>query len=318
MAHTEAVTASTLSVIPPERLGALLRATRQQRAVTLADVAERSPFSPGELAGVEAGERSLTEAEVGEVLRAYGIDESTLVPQRGELVVDLSDHRLAAGGQVRTLAGEAPTADEVLATYLSLVYTLRHAAPGTPLVLREADLAVLSRALELARPEVERRLHDLMVDADGAVRERVRGLRSRLLLPAIGVALAATAAGGLLVVRAVASDPPSDPTVEVGPAAEPVPLSQEPPVVVIGEGIPVDQLPPGAVNLGVPQVAERDPDGSVRQGPRQPATAASPEPTAPESTTTTWLVQEGPVGDLKPGEVRLGEAQTIENTDQQP
>lgn len=308
---------ASLSVIPPARLGALLTATRERKGSTLEELAAGSAFSADDLASLEAGRRNLTDREVGEVLKVYGIDASTLVPERTELIVDLTDHQLAAGGEVRTLAGDAPTAEEVLATYLSLVYALRHATPGTPLTLRDADITVLSRALELAQLDVERRLHELMVDADGVVLTRVRDLRRRLLLPAIGVAVAATAIGTLLFVQAVGDDPPAgDPTVEVGPASEEI----GDPVVVVGEGIPVDALPGGAVNLGEPQVAERGPDGSIRQGPRQaPSDAPSaPSTEASEPTTTTWLVQEGPVGDLQPGEVRLGEAQTIENPDAQP
>ncbi|MEJ5253805.1 MAG: helix-turn-helix transcriptional regulator [Acidimicrobiales bacterium] len=309
-----------ISVIPPTRLGALLRATRERRGLTLEALATGSAFSVADLARLEAGGRALTDREVDEVLRVYGIDAATLVPERTGLIVDLADHELAAGGQVRTLAGEAPTADEVLATYLSLVYTLRHAEPGTPLTLREADVSVLSRALQLAQLDVERRLQELMVDAEGTVLARVRDLRRRLLLPAIGVVVAATAIGTLLFVQAAGDQQPaSDPTVEVGPAAE---QSGEPgpagPVVVVEEGIPVDQLPEGAVNLGEPQIVERGPDGSIRQSTRQAPAVTPDAPAAGASDTTTWRIQEGPVGDLQPGEVRLGEAQTIENPDAQP
>src|SRR5262245_26569754 len=97
-------------------------------------------------------------------------------PDRNPIVVDIEDGTIRAGEHQGTLPTGAPTTDQVLASYLSLVYTMRHATPGSAVPLREADLEVLGRALELAVPEVSERLHGLMapVTVDAPVRRTDR------------------------------------------------------------------------------------------------------------------------------------------------
>jgi transcriptional regulator with XRE-family HTH domain len=270
-----------LTLVPPRRLGELLAAARAERAASLDEIATATSLSPEDLARVEQGDRLLADGEAVEVLAAYGVAGGELVPERAELVVDLREQTLAAGGEVRTLAGEAPAADEVLASYLSLVYTLRRTAAGTPIVLRDADVAVLATVLRLARGDVEHRLQDLMdEEGDGEVARRMGLLRHRLLLPVAGVVVAVTAVGALLLVpRTTGEDgpaaPPStisastaptapDPAVdeepaELGPAVVQTPDEQ----VVIGNDVPLEQIPD--VGLAPAQGAIANPDGSVTQ-----------------------------------------------------
>jgi transcriptional regulator with XRE-family HTH domain len=275
-----------LTLVPPRRLGALLHTARGRRSSSLAEVAQRTRLSVAELEQIERGERPLGDDETSEVLRAYGVEPGDVLPERTELVIDLGENVLVAGGEVRTLAGDAPTADAVLASYLSLVYTLRSTAPGTPIVLRDADVAVLSTALHLARTEVEFRLHELMDEPDGEVARRMGLLHHRLLFPVAGVVVAATTVGALLLVQSprdqeVPSTPPVtsgapttaptvgdpappgpgtiDPETEVGPAVVQDRDSQ----VVTGNEIPLDQIPD--VGLAPPQVATPGPDGAVTQ-----------------------------------------------------
>jgi hypothetical protein len=239
-------------------------------------LASQSRFAVDELAAIEAGERALTDVDVDDLLAVYGVQASSLVPERSQLVVDLDDRALQAGAARRPMAAAAPTADEVLATYLSLIYALRHARPGSPLTLRDADLAVLSLALELSETDIERRLHELMVDRDGALGKGVSRVRSRLLLPVVGVVVAVTAAGTLLLVQATGDETDATPLVVDAPGARLGPASFEISApaggdglrVIVGDGIPADEIPPGAVNLGVAQVAERHPDGTVTQSAR--------------------------------------------------
>jgi hypothetical protein len=252
-------------------------------------LASRSRFAVDDLAFIEAGERALTDLDVDDLLTVYGVDASSLVPERSQLVVDLDDRVLQAGPARRPMAAHTPTADEVLATYLSLVYALRHAQPGSPLTLRDADLAVLSLALELSETDIERRLHELMVDGDGTLDQGVSRLRSRLLLPVVGVIVAVTAAGTLLLVQATGDDTDATPLVVDAPGAQLGPASfeiRDPDGgeglhVVVGEGIPADELPAGAVNLGVAQVAERQPDGSVTQSARTAEPGGDEAPDGP-------------------------------------
>ncbi len=282
--------APPLSLVPPRRLGTLLASVRTDEGRSLDDVARSSPFGVDDLAAIEAGTRPLDDDAVAALLDAYRLEPDAVVPVRTELVVDLDDGRIASGASAREVA--APTADEVLTTYLSLVYTMRNATPGTPLVLRDADVDVLSRALDLAHPEVEHRLHDLMAEPQGAVRRRMGGLRARVLVPVAGMVVAATAIGTLLVVArsddgdstpapaTTDADTPvivtSDEPARVGPASVQTP---EGGLVVEGEDIPAAELPPDAANVGQAQTAVRNPDGSVSQFPTpDDTTATTPGP----------------------------------------
>ena len=193
-------------------------------------------------------------------------------------MIDLDERVLAAGGEERSLAGKAPTADAVLASYLSLVYTLRHAEPGTPIVLRESDVDVLARVLDLGRPTVASRLHQLMIEPAGEVRRRSRLLRGRVLVPLAGVVVAATAVGALLLVQA---DEGQNVVTEPGAAAlEPAFVMTNPDgtttPVYIGDNLDPADLPPGAVALA--PATQQYPDGvTVVNGEGQTAPASLPE-----------------------------------------
>jgi transcriptional regulator with XRE-family HTH domain len=301
------VSDATLALVPPRRLGSLLRDERAARGRTVDELAAASPFSPTDLQAIEAGERRLTDAEVTAVLEVYGVAPDELVPERAKLVIDLDEQVLSTGGAAQTIAGEAPTADEVLASYLSLVYTLRRAVPGTRLVLRDADLAVLARALDLAESAVSERLHSLMAEPQGEVQRRSRLLRGRVLVPLAGVVVAATAIGALVLVQGDdAHTISTEPATAQGQTLEPSfhltnPDGSTTPVYV-GDGLRPEDLPPGAVALapsvqqypdGVtvvngegqappadlpdgevwvadPQVAEKDENGVVTQSTREP------------------------------------------------
>lgn len=290
--------------MPPRRLGRLLADARTGQGTSITELASRSFFTPSDLRAVEAGDRDLTDVEVREVLDVYGVEAADLLPERAHLVIDLDEHVLAVGDEQRSLAGRAPTADEVLASYLSLVYTLRRTTPGTEIVLRDADLDVLARALDLAKPVVTSQLHRLMAEPTPDVQRRSKLLRGRVLVPLAGVVVAATAIGALVLVQAdegqtVVTEPtasslePAFVMTNADGSTTPVYIgdgidtSQLPPgavalanptqgypdgtVVVNADGQPVpSELPPGEVWVGDAQVAVRNPDGSVTQGPREP------------------------------------------------
>ncbi len=270
---------------------------RVGRGVDVDHLAAQSFFTSADLLAIEAGERNLTDRELTEVLDVYHVEVDDLLPERTRLVIDLEERRVAAGGRQRSVAGGSPTPDRVLASYLSLVYALRHATPGSPLVLRDADLEVLAQALDLAKPTVTSRLHALMTEPDLEVRRRSRLLRGRVLLPVAGVIVAATAVGTLLMVQADDTE-----TVTVEPAAPAASVAPEPDFVVpnphgsttpvdVGDGLRPEDLPPGAVGLGPP--VQQYPDGvTIVNG------EGVPVPT-----------------DLPSGEVWLGEPQVAERGD---
>jgi hypothetical protein len=211
-------------------------------------------------------------------------------PERVKLVIDLQEGRLAAGSVSRSLSGPTPTPNQVLATYLSLVYTLRHAEPGTPLTLRTGDLDVLAQVLRLSEGDVERRLTELMADPAGEISLRKRLLRGRVVVPVAGILVAVTAVGALLLVvdRERGDQPATSPA---GPVADeephidstvmqvPGPDGSSHPVTT-GDGVRPQDVGPGGVGLAPAQVVERGPDGGAVQSERPPADDAS-------TTTTT-------------------------------
>ncbi len=217
-----------------------------------------------------------------------------LVPDRDELVVDLDQRELAAAGHTQALAGSAPTADEVLGTYLTLVYTLRSIEPGTPVRMRQGDVDVLARALALAVPEVEQRLEGLMAEPERVVlHQRSKLLRARVLVPAAGV-LVAVCVGGALVVSSRStptSATPAAPTSSVSDRFTPTTNGATTPTtapsrphsgagaVVVGNNLTPSQVPPGGVGLAPAQVVTRGPGGQPEQS----------NVTASTTTSTTTL-----------------------------
>jgi Helix-turn-helix domain len=276
-----------LTVVPAWRLGTLLRSARETTGRDRAELAARSDqFSADELQAIEQGECALDDDEIDALVELYGVEREVLVPDRHELVVDLDHLELAAAGHTQALAGTEPTAEEVLGTYLTLVYTLRASEPGTPVRLRQADVDVLARALALAVPEVEQRLEGLMADPERVVlHQRSKLLRARVLVPAAGV-LVALCVGGALVVSARSSDPgvpASRPvvasTVTAGPATTVAVTPTTAPPVVVGNGLHPNQVPSGGVGLVPAQVVTRGRGGQPVQSDRHGSSRSS--------TTTT-------------------------------
>ena len=246
----------------------LLAEARRHHDESITELAERSggAFAAGDLLALEGGTYPLDDETVRRAVDLYRVDPGVLAPERSRLVIDLDERRLRAGAFVEPLP--APTADEVLATYLSLVYTMRHAVPGTPVSLRDADIAVLSRVLELTSADVETRLVDLMADPGDHVGTRHRWLRRRVLVPAAGILVAVTAVGSLVLVNAGDDTTPAVPVATSGVAptestvVEPPPASLIPPLVVErgpgGEAVTVD---PVEAEIGDAIVMERDANG---------------------------------------------------------
>jgi transcriptional regulator with XRE-family HTH domain len=216
------VATETRETVPSRRLGTLLAEIRVSNGRSLEDVAAASPLDSIELARVEAGDRLLTSSERDRVLGAYGVTSDALVPPRGQVAVDLEGGELVVAGATARL-DRTPRADDVLAAYLSLVYSLRRTDPGRPIVLREFDIAVLARVLDLARPEVDRRLRSLMVEPAAWAPTGRR--RRRAALVAGGVVAMVVILGGVVATRFEGStrksptESPTVPPASVIPAA---------------------------------------------------------------------------------------------------
>jgi hypothetical protein len=286
------VTSPQITLVPTWRLGSLLRDARDHDGRSLEDLAATSDrFDAFALADVEAGERPLTDADLQHILAVYRVDPDVLVPGRTDLIVDLDHGKLATAGHTQPLAGAAPTADVVLASYLSLVYALRSMTPGTRVPLRDADLEVLAQALALATPEVAERLESLMVNPSAEVHKRSKLLRARVLVPAAGILVAVTVAGALVVSSRSDTSPKSgtnaavpanEATVDVGSAAVRTRNPDGSPgvEVIIGENISGSDVPAGAAAIGSAQVVTRDANGNAVQSDRAPDPSLNPSASA--------------------------------------
>jgi transcriptional regulator with XRE-family HTH domain len=255
------------AIVPPSRLGRLLRETREQRGETTEQVAARlgEGATPALLADVEGGTFDLTDRDVAVLSDAYGVQTRELVPSRSRLVIDLSQGTVAAAGEHRAFATD--DADEVLTRYLSLVYALRGLPPGTPVPLRDLDLAVLGQALRMGAGEVEARLVGLMQDPEQKVGTTTRDLRHRLIVPAAGLLVAVTAVGALVLVTRDGDRAETTPT---------APISAEEPA-----------LPP--VSLIPPAVQEQGGEQTERTEEAEPVTAADAPVSEPEAAPETTL-----------------------------
>jgi transcriptional regulator with XRE-family HTH domain len=204
-ADSQCVAGMNEVLVPPRRLGALLRESRVAAGEELADVAARSDrFTVVDLDDLEHGRRPLDDSLLREVVEIYGVDCDDVIPQRSRLMIDL-DEGLISVDATHERVQENPEPDEVLIRYLALVHRLRGQPVGTAIGIRELDIAVLASALELDDAEIERRLRRLLGDPE-PVEASERALRRRLLVPLAGVVVATTAIGVLVLISDDISD----------------------------------------------------------------------------------------------------------------
>jgi transcriptional regulator with XRE-family HTH domain len=194
-------------LVPPRRLGSLLSEARVSRGYSLEDAAARlgGRLSSVALLEAETGHRRLDDRDLSALAELYGIETSDLVPSRSELVIDLNEGTISAGqaGGRISVVPDADDREEILARYLTLVYSMRRTPPGTAIPLRVGDLVVLSETLGVPVEQVSAELRAMMAPGAAGTRKvekRHRSLRGRVLVPAIGVVVAATTVGTLLLV----------------------------------------------------------------------------------------------------------------------
>lgn len=243
---------STDLLVPPRRLGNLLAGARADGGYTLAEAADAlgGDWSAVDLLEVETGRRALTDDDLEDLAGLYGIDTTRLVPERSHLVIDLTEGTLGVGSRTISLEGSAALRRDVLARYLALVYAMRDLPAGSPLHLRQPDIEVLSSALGAPGPEIAAELRELVEDGAATVEPRMARIRGRILVPVIGIVVAATAAGTLLLVSNDSDAAPAD--------AGSVPAGGETGAEDAGTG----DAAGAPVEIGDAVVQERLPDGS--------------------------------------------------------
>jgi len=146
-----------LTLVPPRRLGELLRLHREAQARELAAVsaATRGAVTVRDLRRLETS-GVVPGAGLDETIRAYGVDPGLLVPPRRPIELDPGASWLSADRLDEPWRLQDGDLDELLLRYLALVYALRAQPAGSPLTMRAADLETLGRATGLTGEEITR------------------------------------------------------------------------------------------------------------------------------------------------------------------
>jgi hypothetical protein len=188
------------TLVPPVRLGSLLMHARVESNLSFEGMEAKANgrFSIGDLRLLESGSVAVSDEDIEAAAVLYGIDLTQSTRGPAELVVDRSEGLLAIGEQERMFTADDNDRD-IMVRYLSLVYRLRNSSPGQILPARTGDLDVLSQVFGSTPEQVRLALEDLMLHHASDLRERHSILKRRFAIPAIGVLVALTAAGGLLL-----------------------------------------------------------------------------------------------------------------------
>jgi transcriptional regulator with XRE-family HTH domain len=187
-------------LVPPARLATFLTQARAEQQLSISDIELRAKgaFSQGELRQLEAGELALRDPDLRLLASAYGIDWSTIVPTRAALVIDRNEGLVSLGESV----GQFKPQDDdrkIMLRYLALVYRIRNAQPGKLIASRDDDLEVLATVFGATPAEIRIQLEQLMLVAAPQIRFQHGMFRNRVIIPALGVLVALTAAGGLVL-----------------------------------------------------------------------------------------------------------------------
>jgi len=183
-------------LVSMRRLGAALTAQRASRDLSITALARESGgwWAPDELLDVEKGAVALCDREIVAICRLYGLAGRELLPaDTAELILDRS-----GSYDLTDASGVEPHGyvDLVLCRVAALARIVGF-APGA----RERDLGVLAESLTLSVEESAERLDQIVVSSYAEVDRQVEALASRMVVPAIGVLVAETAAGSVLIVE---------------------------------------------------------------------------------------------------------------------
>ena len=251
----------TALLVPPRRLGELLAHRRAEMHQSIAEIEHRSlgRFSAGDLALFEAGEASPTDEQLRHLAVIYGLDLSAITPQRAFLELDLTEGLVSIGGEEERFAPEQDDR-EILLRYLAIVYRMRAINPGVVVPARNDDLATLALVFSTTPAEMRATLESLMLGERSELRRRHADLKRRVVVPGIGVLVALTTVGGLLLVRQLAGPNQAlEPTIKLTNRA-PVEIGSA--LVVTNADAP--GRPAGSVDIGSALTIERPLAGSAK------------------------------------------------------
>lgn len=192
-----------LTLIPPARLGPFLAESRRMLGLTIPDVVDALSGIIGrrELRMLETGRLCPTEAQVRGLAGLLHLPLERVVPGRVRLIVDANQGQMVTGEVVATFVPHQ-SVNEVLIAYLSCMTICRGTRPGTYVAPRADDVEVLSIALDESAPWVKQRLLVLSRQERDRIRLRVRTISQQSSLPSLGIFVAFTQVGALILVDA--------------------------------------------------------------------------------------------------------------------
>jgi len=237
--------------ISSRRLGAALHEARVTAGLSRRETAARAGCTTRQLRAFERGEAQPDDAQMERLALACSRPVGAIVPTRDDAPVALADGRLHVGESSASLRSDEPPTEEVLRSYLGVVYEMRDSKPGARIPLRDRDLDALAVALGSDPEIVETRLVELMdVTREEAAAMRSALIRRRVLLPAASIALAAgvvagganlAAPGDSTTTRAAVQSPKSNDNIAIGTAATVV--ADEAAQPEIGDAAAVSRVP---------------------------------------------------------------------------
>jgi hypothetical protein len=195
--------AADLGLIPPARLGPFVGLARRSLGLSADELAQQSDgrLSARDVKLLERGRLACDEEQLGALEQLLGVTFETTAPIRTRLIVDPTQGRLVLGGAVTEMVPDASD-EELLVRYLMLVYLCRKVRPGSFIVPRADDIALLADVLRKRPVEVRQSLARLPREERDALRTGVRRLSRRRLLPGLGLFVGACHDGALLLVDA--------------------------------------------------------------------------------------------------------------------
>lgn len=243
-------------LVPPARLASCLVEARANQSISLSDIElrARGAFSLGELRQIEAGQLALRDPDLRVLAAAYGIDLANIVPGRAALIIDRNEGLVSVGESVGKFN---PHADDrkIMLRYLALIYRIRNATPGKPIPSRDDDLEVLAAVFGTSSTEVRKELEALMSAAAPEIRFQFGAFRNRLIVPALGVLVAITAAGGLLL---TSSSPVTAASASKANIGEAVTIERSAtPSTNIDSAVTIERAAAGTTNIGDALTIER-------------------------------------------------------------
>lgn len=183
-----------LASIPSARVGWLLAHARERAGFTRTEVAAAIEAEPRMVREWEEGRLVPSLAQAQSIADLFGLTLPELFPPREPIVLDLDRGTLRMRDTEVNLNTEAGN-QAVLRTYMELVWVHRGLDPGSRVKLRDDDIDVLSRVLDLDADSLESELVGIMgVTKREAGRLRRQLWKRRLLIGAAGVVVAGMAA----------------------------------------------------------------------------------------------------------------------------